>query len=505
MIVNEQIVNANYILEGITIQSFKEAIAQADLDKVNKLTVKPVEAKDITVYTALLIDDKITRNSTQYNKDFQSMLLSLPVGEGNFIGTPVLFGESEDHQAIAASQVGRIFDAWQVVDADKHFGVMAKIYILNESNETLISKVDSGVLKELSISTKVEFPMCSICKQNIHTCEHERGKDGCYAIMSGNGFVAEISFVAVPGSNAAKILSEADVKNFLKLENLKDLVSPMIIQEMGSYVNQSGVILQDNINTMTNELIAIKASNDELTAKYIEINELLKTTLAKFNETQTTVYPFDMLSALKKLATDVDEGKEFTIKTLAKYNLIESQYRTDSIPDMAQGLRGEDTGLIVKILFDNIEIMGINMSKIETFLKITPLPTNSTYTSDINDLVAAVRFMTDKIDAIKTRIYKLEGKFNLELDQRNALIQESIKMGIICNRFKFNEKTLAVKFFDNFTTEEIVTLKDEWFKEGSAIYTPTEVPAPIDEPKLKEVVKTKASLKEIAKQITGGH
>jgi len=98
MIVNEQIVNANYILEGITIQSFKEAIAQADLDKVNKLTVKPVEAKDITVYTALLIDDKITRNSTQYNKDFQSMLLSLPVGEGNFIGTPVLFGESEDHR-----------------------------------------------------------------------------------------------------------------------------------------------------------------------------------------------------------------------------------------------------------------------------------------------------------------------------------------------------------------------------------------------------------------------
>ena len=172
MLINEQIVNENYVLDGITIQSFKEAVAQADLDKINKLTVKPVDAKDITVYTALLIDDKITRNNTQYNKDFQSMLLSLPVGEGNFIGTPVLFGESKDHQAIAASQVGRIFDAWQVVDNEKHFGVMAKIYILNESNETLISKVDSGVLKELSISTKVQLPLCSVCGQNIANCEH---------------------------------------------------------------------------------------------------------------------------------------------------------------------------------------------------------------------------------------------------------------------------------------------------------------------------------------------
>ena len=504
MIVNEQIVNENYVLDGITIQSFKEAVAQADLDKVNKLTVKTVDAKDITVYTALLIDDKITRNSTQYNKDFQSMLLSLPVGEGNFIGTPVLFGESKDHQAIAASQVGRIFDAWQVVDNEKHFGVMAKIYILNESNETLISKVDSGVLKELSISTKVQLPLCSVCGQNIANCEHKPGVNNCYVIMSGNGFVAETSFVAVPGSNVAKILSEADVKNFLKLENLKDLVTPMITESIST--------IPAAMDALSNELAIMKVSDAEMTAKWAAmaesikaLDDLINSKLDAFKETQTTVYPFDMLSALKKISHDVDEGKEFTIKTLAKYNLIESQYRTDSIPDMAQGLRGEDTGLIVKILFDNIEIMGVNMSKIETFLKITPLPTNSTYTSDINDLVAAVRFMTDKIDAIKTRIYKLEGKFNLELDQRNALIQESIKMGIICKRFKFNEKSLAIKFFDNFTTEEIVTLKDEWFKEGSAIYTPTEVPVPIEEPKPKEEVKTKASLKEIAKKITGGH
>ena len=492
----------SYTLEGIAFDIFKETISDEDLEKINKFAVKPIESKDVVVYTALLIDDKVTRNNTQYNKDFQSMLLSLPPGEGNFIGAPILFGDSQDHQHAANAQVGRIFDAYQVIDKEKHFGVMAKIYLLKETNEDLITKIDSGVLKEMSISTKVELPLCSLCGQSIRTCDHAVGVNGCHVIMSGKGFVAEASFVAVPGSNAAKILNDDETKNFLRLENLKDLVAPMIAES----ITGIPVIPKETIDGINEQLLMVTANYDNMIINLDKLNATLDEMKAK-NE-QTTVYPFDILSALLGLKKDIDEGKKFVISTLAKYDIPAAEFRVDVIPDLTQGLRGEDSGLIVKILYDNTVVLGINLSKIEAHLKVVPTPTNPTFTGDVNDLVATVRFMNDSVDIIKTRIYKLQGKFDLELEQRNALIQETIKFGILSGKFDFNEKNLSLKFFEEFSTEEIVTLKEKFFTEGSKLFTPEIVvePEPPKETEDGKKVDKPASLRETAKKIlNGGH
>jgi len=195
-----------------------------DLEKINKLSVKPVTKEEVAVYSALLIDDQVTRNATQYPREFQKTLLSLPVGEGNFIGAPFLFGDIKDHQDTASSQVGRIFDAWQVADEKGHYGVMGKIYILrSKDNKETIQKIDSGVLKEISISTKVEMPICSLCKQDIRACGHEKGVDGCYVMMTGTGFCGEVSLVAIPGSTKAKILNEDALKGYAKAESVEIL------------------------------------------------------------------------------------------------------------------------------------------------------------------------------------------------------------------------------------------------------------------------------------------
>ena len=225
----------------------------------------------------------------------------------------------------------------------------------------------------------------------------------------------------------------------------------------------------------------------------------------KFKESETTVFPFDMATAIKDLAADLDTTKEFVIKTLAKFNLPAAEFDPTTIPDLAQGLKGEDVNKIVKTLYDNIEALGINLSKIEKHLKAVPEPTNPTYQGDINDMVNVLRFMTKKMDNIKTRIYKIQGKFDLELEQRSGIIKEAIKFGILCGKFNFSEKNLSEKFFDNFTTDEVVTLKEKFFAEGSKIYTPEviDTPEPKDENKNKEEVKP-ASPREIAKKITGG-
>jgi len=485
-----------YILEGIQFNQFKESISDEDLEKINKFAVSPVESKDVTVYTALLIDDKITRNHTQYTKDFQNMLLSLPQGEGNFIGSPILFGDSQDHQHAANAQVGRIFEAWQVIDEEKHYGVMAKLYVLNQGNDDLINKINSGILKEMSIATKVQMPLCSICSQDIRQCDHIPGQNGCYVIMSGTGFVAESSFVAVPGSNAAKILTDDEMKKFLKIENLKEVLTPLIMESLNPITKES--------TTSREELLSkIK----ELSDNYIAMNILIKEMNDKFDakEAEVISYKIDILSTLTDLKNDIDESKGFLIRNLSKYGVQIVEFRTDIVPELSQGLKGEDINMIFKLFYDNLEIMGVNLSNLENALKVTPPNTNLSYTGDLADIPKLARFLIKKNDDIKVRILKLQGKFDLQELERKDLINEAIKYGILCDKFNFNEKNLSERFFESFTTEEIVVLKDKFFTEGSKIFNPEVIVIegePKKEIKLKE--EDKLSPREIAKKILNG-
>ncbi|MEA3357315.1 MAG: hypothetical protein U9Q67_02675 [Patescibacteria group bacterium] len=507
----------SFILEGINFSAFDETISDEDLAKINKFTVKPVKSSDISVYTALLIDDKITRNHTQYNKDFQNMLLSLPYGEGNFMGAPILFGDKEDHQHAASAQVGRIFEAWQVMDADKHYGVMSKIYVIKDTNEDLITKIDSGVLKELSISTKVEIPLCSICKQNIKDCEHIRGEKGCFVIMTGKGFVAEASFVAVPGSNAAKILNQDELKNFLKVENLRELITPIVNETLTSIPTVS----QESVDSINAEMELIKVGVERMIKRFDEEQELAASGNLREGEIgmpdlrdrngrvirtpqDSVSYPINILSFLQDMKVVLEDSKDFAIRNLGKYNLPVSEFRSDIIPELTQGLKGEDVQFTVKLFFDNLGILGINISKLEVYLKVTPEQTNPTYTGDINNIPMVLRFMDKQMDVTKNRISKLQGRFNLEKIQKRKLIEETVKLGVLCNRFKFEEKAFARKLFDNFSTEEIIKLKEEWFNEGSAIFTPKKLEEKPTEKKKTTEVKPKLSPNEIAKKITGG-
>ena len=489
--------DTKYTLENIEVVEFKEAISIEDMDKINKFAVTALESKDVVMYTALLIDDKITRNNTQYPKDFQKMLLSLPVGKGNFIGAPILFGDTQDHQHAANAQVGRIFDAWQVVDEENHTGVMAKIYVIkNEENADLIVKINSGVLKEMSIAAKVGMPICSQCGQDVRECPHNPGENGSYVVMSGTGFIAEVSFVAVPGSNSAKVLTDDETKKFLKIENLKEVLTPLIMESLNPITEKSTTINEEfkaQIETIVTDYEALKVIVEEIKTKY------------DAKEAEVISYKIDILSTLTDLKENIDNNKGFVIRNLSKYSLPTLEFRSDMVPDLTQGLRGEDIQMIFKLFYDNLEIMGVNLSVLENHLKVTPPNTNLSYTGDILNIPLLARFLVKKNDDITVRILKLQGQFDLQAIERKELVTEAIKYGMLCGKFNFNEKNLSEKFFDNFSTEEIVVLKNKFFAEGSKLLTPEE----IEIKKPKEVEKSKnvtnnLSPREIAKKIIKG-
>jgi hypothetical protein len=193
---------------------------------------------------------------------------------------------------------------------------------------------------------------------------------------------------------------------------------------------------------------------------------------------------------------------------MSKYGVETADFVLDETPAIVQGLRGEDVATIVKVFFANIEILGVNLSRLEASLKISPLPTNMTYTGDKADISNSIRFMVKKLNNIDTRILKIEGKFNLEQLERKEVITEATKYGILCGKFNFNEKNLSEKFFESFSTEEIVTLKEKFFTEGSKLFTPELIELkPVEN---KEEIKNtneeqpKATLRELAKKVING-
>ena len=188
-------------------------ITDAQLSKINKLTISEVSKDDVFVFKMLLVDDSVTRNFTNYPESFQRAILKKAPRKGNWIGLPMMMGKTEDHETMASNQVGRIFDAKLVKTPTGNIGTIGSVYIpINESTNALIDNIKAGVHREVSIGVSVELPMCSICGDDIRDCQHEPGKhyneDLCYIIMDGDVEGQEVSFVAVPGNINAEIVAD---------------------------------------------------------------------------------------------------------------------------------------------------------------------------------------------------------------------------------------------------------------------------------------------------------
>lgn len=188
-------------------------ITEGQLEKINKFTTTAFVQEQLFTFEMLLIDDSVTRNFTLYPESFQRKMLRNPVGGGNWIGLPMLMGRTEDHEAMASNQVGRIFDAKLVKTPRGRIGTLASVYIpVNKSNNALIENIKAGIHKEVSIGVSVEEPTCSICGYDVRECSHEPGETYseqiCHIVMNGKVEGQEVSFVAVPGNLNAKILSD---------------------------------------------------------------------------------------------------------------------------------------------------------------------------------------------------------------------------------------------------------------------------------------------------------
>ncbi len=196
----------NAIIKAADVQALE--VTDAELAKINKFTLEPLEADKVFIFKVAACDNEIDdRNFEPFNLRALKDLKKL------YVGKTVI----KDHSRRADNQIARVYDAELVSETDKVTGanevfttLVLKCYMVKTSrNADLITEIKAGIKKEVSTGTRAKKMICSICGvDNMKTyCPHYWGReyDGkiCYFTLDGAKDALELSFVAVPAQPRA--------------------------------------------------------------------------------------------------------------------------------------------------------------------------------------------------------------------------------------------------------------------------------------------------------------
>lgn len=186
------------------------------LEKINRYTKSPLSAQEVYCFSVRLCDDLPDRDHERFDT------AALPVLAELFRGKTGI----TDHDWSSQKQVARIYDT-QVMQDDGTSYIRAHCYILRtQKNADLITEIEGGIKKEVSVGCAIAQTRCSICGKSYGSCEHRKGQvyggSVCVAILCEPTDAYEFSFVAVPAQPKAGVMKAMKGGVCMTLQELID-------------------------------------------------------------------------------------------------------------------------------------------------------------------------------------------------------------------------------------------------------------------------------------------
>lgn len=197
----------------------------AALEKIGRYTRRAFRPEELYVFPVALCDNEVDRDGERFTVGALERLAEL------FPGKTGVF----DHDAKARNQAARIYDcrverdgARRTACGEPYARLVAQAYLPRTgANRDLITELESGIKKEVSVGCAVRSVTCSVCGADLRggPCVHERGKTYggklCCAVLDDPADAYEWSFVAVPAQREAGVLksfggSAAEIEKALR-------------------------------------------------------------------------------------------------------------------------------------------------------------------------------------------------------------------------------------------------------------------------------------------------
>ncbi len=186
----------------------EQGLTDADMGKINQYTRRAYGPQEVFAFSMVLCDNQVDRDGERFPVESLEKLREL------FLGKTCIF----DHQRSSMNQAARIFDTaleedpgQQAEGGEPLTKLTARAYLpRTKGTEETIALIDSGMLKEVSVSCAVKRRVCSICGEE--QCGHELGQDyggqvACRLLLEPTD-AYECSFVAVPAQKGAGVTKQ---------------------------------------------------------------------------------------------------------------------------------------------------------------------------------------------------------------------------------------------------------------------------------------------------------
>ena len=180
-------------------------LTKEELEQINRFSKAELTADQVYTFSVRLCDNEVDRDMERFATEDLERLGEL------FLGKSGIF----DHQWSAKGQTARIYRTEVVREpgvvtavGDEYRWLKAWAYLMRtEKNQDLITEIEGGIKKEVSVGCSVERCVCSICGEDINTCAHKKGEvyggKVCCAELVNAQDAYEWSFVAVPAQPRA--------------------------------------------------------------------------------------------------------------------------------------------------------------------------------------------------------------------------------------------------------------------------------------------------------------
>ena len=191
--------------------------SEQELSLINKFTRREFSAEDIYSFSVILCDNDVDRDSERFTVSALHKMAEL------FLGKTGIF----DHSQKSSDQCARVYFCKVCTDSNKktvtgddYTYLLAKAYMpITEKNRELITEIDAGIKKEVSVGCSVRSRKCSVCGGNPAVCGHKKGryyqrngaKTLCFHELDDPSDAYEWSFVAVPAQRRAGVTKQFEV------------------------------------------------------------------------------------------------------------------------------------------------------------------------------------------------------------------------------------------------------------------------------------------------------